>query len=121
MRAALLLVFAAAFMGGAERPARDKPTAAERLKALQQEGANAETASRTAWAKLPDPHQQDPEVGKLYQAFRKKQEINFALAVEIAKADPKSDAGFACLEWLLRTYQARRLPAAKPAFALLIE
>lgn len=101
--------------------ARDKPTPADRLKALQQEVADAEAAFRAAWAKLPDPHQEDPAVEKLYQVFRKKQQANFAAAVEMAKADPKSDTGFACLEWLLLTYQAHYLPAAKPALDLLIE
>ncbi len=57
----------------------------------------------------------------MYQVFRKKQQANFDAAVEIARADPKSDAGFAALEWVLETSQAHYLPAGKPALELLLE
>lgn len=124
MVARLLLVIAAviALSVGMNLAAQERMgDSFERLKVLQKEVADANAVFRAAWATLPDPHQNDPEVARLYQVFRKKQEGNFAAAVEIAKAEPRSDAGFACLEWLLETYQAHYLPAAKPALQLLIE
>lgn len=101
--------------------AGDEPTPLERLRALKKEVNDADDAFREARQKLEDPNQNDPAVAKLYQVFRKKQRAAFDAAVEIAKDDPKSDAGFACLDWVLSTYQAHYLPAAKPALALLTE
>jgi thiol-disulfide isomerase/thioredoxin len=60
-------------------------------------------------------------VAKLSQILRRKQEARFDTALAIAKADPKSDTGFACLELLLGAYHARYLPAAQPALELLTE
>ncbi len=99
----------------------DSSTPAARLKAVQKEVADAEAAFREAWAKLPDLHQEDPHVEKLYQIFRKKQQAGFNTALEIAKADPKSEAAFAALEWLLLTPQAYYLPPAKAMLELLNE
>jgi thiol-disulfide isomerase/thioredoxin len=101
--------------------ADDTLTPAARLKAIQKEVADAETAFRDAWAKLPDLHQEDPEVEKLFQAFRKKQLAGFDSALEIAKANPKSDTGFAALEWLLTTPLAYQLPSGKQALELMAE
>jgi peroxiredoxin len=99
----------------------DSPTSSARLKAVQKDVADAEAAFREAWAKLPDLHQEDPQVEKLYQIFRKKQQAGFNTALEIAKAGPKSEAAFAALEWLLLTPQAYYLPPAKAMFELLNE
>ena len=101
--------------------AEDKPTPAARLQAIQKEVDAAEKAFRDAWAKLPDIHQEDPEVEKLFQAFRKKQVAGFETALEIAKANPKSDAGFAALEWLLTTPVAYHQPIGKQAMELMAE
>ncbi len=102
-------------------PADDKATPAERLKVIQKEVADAETAFRDAWAKLPDIHQEDPEVEKLFQAFRKKQLAGFEAALEMAKAEPKSDMGFAALEWLLTTPLAYHLVCGKQGMELMAE
>ncbi len=93
----------------------------DRLKALQKEVLDADSAYRAARVKSAGPQKSDLEVARLYQAFRKTQQANFNAAVEMARADPKSEAGFACLDWLLNTYQAHHLPAVKPALELLLQ
>jgi peroxiredoxin len=104
-----------------ETTAEDKPPPADRLKAIQKEVADAETAFRDAWAKLPDIHLEDPEVEKLFQAFRKKQLAGFDAALEIAKANPKSDTGFDALEWLLTIPLAYHLPSGKQMLELMAQ
>jgi thiol-disulfide isomerase/thioredoxin len=99
-------------------PAQDAPAKAGRLQALQKELADAETAFREAWASLPNPRQEDPRVEKLYQAFAAKQHAAFAGALDIAKTDPKADAGLEALEWLLTNPQAYSDPAARSALEL---
>jgi hypothetical protein len=100
--------------------ADDKPTpsAQERLETLKKDVADAEAAFRAAWAKLPDPTKDDPEVEKLYQVFLKKQNDGFKTALTIAKAQPKSDAGFATLEWLLTIPRTFYQPEGKEAMEL---
>src|SRR5947209_7267903 len=99
----------------------DQPSAAERLTTVRQEVADAEKEFRDAWAKLSDQQVEDPEVEKLYQAFKKKQEAGYATALEIAQADPKSDVGFEALEWMLKEPAGRHYPQVKPALELMAE
>jgi peroxiredoxin len=120
-RSLLLLAITVGLIQIVAAKAEDKPTPVVRLKAIQKEIADAETAFRDAWAKLPDPSQEAPEVEKLFQAFRKKQLAGFDSALEIAKANPKSDTGFAALEWLLTTPLAYQLPSGKQALELMAE
>ncbi|CAN5342831.1 hypothetical protein BH10PLA2_BH10PLA2_26560 [soil metagenome] len=91
---------------------------AEKLKAVQKEVADADKLFRDAWAKLPDVHQEDPEVEKLYQSFLKKQKAGFATAFEIAKTSRDSDTSFLALEWLLLQF-AHRDPSGIPALELM--
>jgi peroxiredoxin len=111
-----LVLFLAAFTA-----ADDKPTPAQRLAAIQKGIADAEAALRDAWAKLPDPPKEDAHVVKLYKAWDEKQKGGFAAAAEIARADPKSDAAFSALEWLLTTPRAYHLPPGKAAMKLMTE
>ncbi len=96
----------------------DDSTPAASLKAVQKEIADADKVFRDAWAKLPDIHQDDPEVEKLFQVYLKKQRAGFVTALEIAKADPKSETAFLALEWLLLQY-AHRSPEGIPALELM--
>jgi peroxiredoxin len=93
-------------------------SSANRLEAVQKEVANADKVFRAAWAKLPDIHQEDPEVEKLYQAYLKKQRAGFITAFEIARGDPKSDTAYLALEWLLLEY-AHRDPDGIPALEMM--
>src|SRR5262245_45770812 len=112
-------VLATAFGLAAVVSADDNADRAAKLKAIQKEVADADATFRKAWAKLRDPHQDDPEVEKLYEAFQAKQKAGFAEALAIAQAAPDSEAGFDALEWLLTTPRAYDLPVGKPAMELL--
>jgi hypothetical protein len=104
-------------------PKQDEPkTPAERLKAIKKEVAAAESEFYKAARDLDDEKKEDAEKSaKLYREFGKKQEAGFAVALEIARADPKSDAGFAALEWLLTTPRAFYVAVGKPAMELAAE
>jgi hypothetical protein len=97
-------------------------TPLEQVQALKKEVAAAESELYKTLQDLDDKKKVDVEKSrKLYQEFSKKQEAAFAKALAIAKADPKSDAGFAALEWLLTTPRAYYLPVGKPAMELAAE
>jgi thiol-disulfide isomerase/thioredoxin len=99
-----------------------QPTPMEQVKTFQKEAADAEAAYFYARAKMPDPlKSDDPVVEGLFQVWRKKQMAGLEAGLEIAKADPKSEAGFAALEWLLMTPEAYDHPAAIPGLKLLAE
>ncbi|HEV3443219.1 MAG TPA: hypothetical protein VG099_01185 [Gemmataceae bacterium] len=100
--------------------AEPKPPASakERLETIKKDIADAEAAFRAAWAKLPDPTKDDPGVEKLYQVFLKKQNEGFSNVLDMARTDPKSDVGFAALEWLLTIPRTFYLPAGKEAMEL---
>jgi hypothetical protein len=112
--AALLVVAAVA--------ADDKPKSpAERLEAIKKEHKAAEDAFYKAAGLLENTPEGQKKYDELWKAFDKGQADRFAAAVEIAKADPKSDAGFAALEWVLTIPRAYYLPAGKPALELAAE
>lgn len=56
-----------------------------------------------------------------WQEFDKKQADLFMSAVKLAEANPKSDVGFAALEWTLQIARAYYLPAGAPALELLAQ
>ena len=99
-------------------PAGQDASPANRLKAVQREVADAEKLYRDAWARLPDIHQEDPEVEKVYQAFLKKQRAGFITAFAIAREAPDSDTAFLALEWLLLQF-AHRDPDGIPALEMM--
>jgi hypothetical protein len=102
--------------------ADDKPqTPAEKLAAIQKDVKDAEDAFRKAYAEAKDPKPDDKDLNDLSKAFNKKQDEGLAAAVEIARADPKSDAGFAALEWVLTVPRSYYLPAGVPAMELAAE
>src|SRR5712675_610440 len=74
-----------------------KPTTspADRLAALKKEHEAAEAAYYKAAEALPDTPEGEKKHDELWKAFDKGQADRFQAAVELAKADPKSDAGFA--------------------------
>jgi hypothetical protein len=114
---AIVILWSALLAVGDDKPA-SPALAKEKLEAIKKDVADAEAAFRGAWAKLPDPTKDDPGVEKLYQVFIKKQNDGFKTALEIAKADPKSDAGFSALEWLLTIPRTFHLPEGKEAMEL---
>jgi peroxiredoxin len=101
--------------------ASEKPTPAERLRAARKEAADAQAALVTARQQTPDPSQPDDAMKKLFAAWVAKLEAGLATAREIAKADPKSDAGFDALEWLLSAAGTHSLPSFKASLELVAE
>lgn len=113
---AALLVVAAAVA------ADDKPKSpAERLEAIKKEQKDAEAAYFKATRSVGEGPDAQKKYEELYKAFDKGQADRFAAAVEIAKADPKSDAGFGALEWVLTIPRAYYQPAGKAALELTAE
>ncbi|HET6576548.1 MAG TPA: hypothetical protein VFG68_23320 [Fimbriiglobus sp.] len=94
-------------------------TPAERLAAIKKETAAAQAEFYKVVRDLDDKKKEDVEKAeKLYKEFGKKQEAGFAAALEIAKADPKSDVGFDALNWMLGNQRTYYLPAGKTALEL---
>jgi hypothetical protein len=113
---AALLVVAAAVA------ADDKPKSpAERLEAIKTEHKAAEDAYYKAARALGETPEDQKKYEELFKAFDKGQADRFAAAVEIARAEPKSDAGFAALEWVLTIPRAYYLPPGKTALELAAE
>jgi hypothetical protein len=115
----LVLFFAAAAVADDKPKPRVSP--AERLAALQKEYKGSEAAYYKAAGALPDTPEGNKKAQELYQAYDKKRADLFMEAVELAKADPKSDVGFAALEWVLTIPRSFYLPAGKPGLELLTE
>jgi hypothetical protein len=115
-----VLLFLAVPAGGGEGP---KPgvSLADRLAALQKEHKAAEDAFYKAARALPDTPEGRKKAQELYKAYDKGQADRFQAALELARAAPKSDAGFAALEWLLTIPRVYHLPAGKPAMELMRE
>src|SRR5204863_8089108 len=101
-----ILVLAFGLTLTAPAAAGNEPTPAERLKAVRKEVADAEAAFRTAAGPLGDSAADEKKAEELWKAFDRKQADGFAAALELARADPKSDVGFDALEWLLTTPRA---------------
>jgi len=116
----LLVVFFAAAAAADDKP-RPRASPAERLAAVQKELKDAEAAYYKAAEPLPDTPEGSKKAGELWQAFDKKQADLFMQAVELAREGPKSDVGFAALEWVLTNPRGYFLPAGKPALELLTE
>ncbi len=104
-------------------PKQDETTSpAEQLAAIKKEVLAAQDEYFKAATELDDKKKEDVEKAeKLYKEFSKKQEEGFAKALEIARADPKSDAGFAALEWLLTNPRAYYTDVGKSAMELTAE
>jgi hypothetical protein len=115
----LVLLLAAAAV--ADDKPKPQASSAERLAALQKERQQAQDAYLKAIEPLPDTPEGNEKAQVLRQAFDKKQAQLFMKAVELAKADAKSEVGFAALEWVLTTPRAYYLPVGKPALELLTE
>jgi thiol-disulfide isomerase/thioredoxin len=91
---------------------------ADRLASLQKEQKEAEVAYHKAAAATPDTPAGALKDKELWKDFDKGQSDRFLAAVDLAKADPKSDVGFSALEWVLLIPRSYYLPAGKPAMEL---
>jgi hypothetical protein len=103
-----------------EKPESKSPPA-DKLQALKKEHEKAEAAFYKAVADLPNTPEGRRTYEERWKEYDKKQAERFLAAVELARAAPKSETGFAALEWVLTTPRAYYLPAGKPAFELAVE
>lgn len=91
---------------------------AERLAALKKEHADAEASFEKMIDALPDTPEGAKKYEELNRVFSKRQTERIMAALDLAKADPKSDVGLAALDWLLTKPFAVRRPAGKSAIEL---
>jgi thiol-disulfide isomerase/thioredoxin len=84
---------------------------ADKLAALRKEQQDAEAAFGKATESLQENAEGLRKYDELLKPFNRGQSERFAAAVEIAKADPKSDTAVAALEWVLTIPRSHTLPA----------
>jgi hypothetical protein len=97
------------------------PAAADRLAAIQKEYKEVEAEYRKAMEALPDTPEGQKKARELYPKYDEARAARFLAAVELARADPKSEVAFAALEWVLTIPRAYYKPAGKPALELVTE
>lgn len=86
-------------------------SATQELAEIQQRDTEAETAYRKATQSLPNTPEGNNKSEELWNQFDKEQANLFIAAAALARANPKSEIGFAALEWLLKSVRAYYLPA----------
>jgi tetratricopeptide (TPR) repeat protein len=118
---ALVAVVWSAAVATADDKKADTKTAAEQLAALRQETKEAETKLYKTLDDLGEDKEAQKKAGELFQAHEKEQVKRYEAALELAKADPRSDVAFDALAWLLETPRTYYLPVGKPAMELMLE
>jgi hypothetical protein len=105
--------------------ADDKPkpadTPAVKLAAIQKEAKEAQTNLYKTLNDLGDDKVAQKKADELLKEHEKEQTKRFDAALELAKADPKSDVAFDALAWLLEAPRTYYLPVGKPAMELVLE
>jgi thiol-disulfide isomerase/thioredoxin len=96
-------------------------TPAEKLATIKKQHEDAEAEYRKEVTSLPETPEGEKKAGELWKSFDAAQAARFAAAVEIAKADPKSEVAMAALEWVLTIPRSYHLPAGVPAMELAAE
>lgn len=101
--------------------ADDPPSPADQLAEIKKAVADAEAEYYKVAKTLPGTLEGVKKSEELWQRFDKFQSEAFAKAVDIAKANPKSEVGFAALEWVLSIPRSYYLPPGVPAMELMAE
>jgi thiol-disulfide isomerase/thioredoxin len=115
----LILLFAIASAANADdEKAKLAVSPADKLVTLQQDYQEAENAYNKATQLLPDTLEANSKLQELSKHFDKQQTGLFMAAVELAKANPQSQIGFAALEWVLEMPSAYYFPAGASALEL---
>ena len=115
-------VFAALLLIAVPLTADDKPaTPAEKLASIKKQQDNAQAEYFKTMKGLPETPEGEKKAEEVWKSFDATQAARFAAAVEIAKADPKSDSGLAALDWVLTTPRSYYLPAGITAMELATE
>lgn len=116
--AAVALAFALTTFGVADDPPKKEgapASPADKVKALQKGAKDDWNNFLRAYNKLGKSEEDQKKGEELYKAYGKGQEERFVAATAIAEADPKSDAGFAAVEWLLTETRSLYVPDGDPA------
>lgn len=128
MRRQLLIAvavgLAAVAAGWADDPPKpaDPPAKSKTVAELKKEAEQAELELYKKYDELSEADRKDrKKVDELFQAHEKEQGKRYEAALAIAKADPKADAAFEAVDWLLTNTRVYYLPVGKPAVELATE
>lgn len=94
---------------------------AAKLAALRKEVKELDEEFYKSVGKLEDTKDGRTAYGELCKECEEKQVKRYEAALELAKADPKSDTAFDAVEWLLTTGRVYHLPVGKPALQFALE
>src|SRR5947209_14296621 len=97
----LLLSLLVVLSGAEASQSVNERAQAERLATIQKDYADATAAYRKAVQTLPDDAGRNQKARELTKAYSKVADECLASAVEVASVDPRSNSGFAALEWIL--------------------
>ena len=89
------------------------------LAAIQRGHADAQVSYRVEARSLPKTPEGSKQGEQLRKQFEEQQANLFTKALELASANPKSAAGFAALEWMLKDPGSYDAPAAMSAFEMM--
>lgn len=117
VRSIMAVLFLAIIASAGESPKQDV-SRAQQLAAILKAHKEAEAAFQKTTSELPDTPEGEKKYEELRSVFDKAQAERFIVALELAKSDPKSDVGFAALEWILTIPRSYYSPAGRPAMEL---
>ncbi len=103
------------------KPPAKAETLGERLAALKREDAVAQQETMKKYQEMTAEEKDGKKVDALFEEAERGQITRYEAALSIVKADPKSEAGFDALEWLLTIPRVYHLPQGKPAMELAAE
>jgi len=116
---AISAILATSAVAADDPPKADSPAA--KLATLRKEVEELDKGFYKAAEKLEDTKDGRKAYGELLKVCEEKQVQRYEAALELAKADPKSDVAFAAAEWLLTTGRVYHLPVGKPALQFALE
>jgi hypothetical protein len=96
-------------------------SAVDQLAALEKKHQEAETAFSKAQRKLPNTPAGNKKLEELCKEWDEKHAPLFQTALDLAKADPKSDVALSALQWILIIPRSKHLPAGRAAIDLVRE
>src|SRR5882757_2163208 len=91
----------------------------DKLVVIQQEYKEAEAAYYKARESLPDTPDGNTNGQELWNKFKRKEIELFMAAVELAKANPKSEVGFSALVWVINTVTGFALTSGPPTLEIM--